>query len=621
MSDLRVFTEPAPFPTSLLTGHPDGAGRNSSLYSAGGLEEKDFDPDILLEPESARRLAPPKTTSSRFMTKFIGWPAVVILAQVALQVIAWGFFVVVKARGPIPLPLNTAIWVKSNGHLVTLLATLAATILSGISSFLFSYAIRRSMALYLYRPMSLATLGASMANSSFLRACTVNDSGVLTINTPLYSADTQSGFAAAKGFIGQPSAFAGLGQVFNVSTAGLLPTFLHSVDASAWFGGKASIPTTTHNASRFHGNGFSSNYTMIQQGFTANVSCRSANLTSTTTPSLVYQGDQVKDWKYDDANKLIGQVTFSWIRSSCFAPPQHSSDWAEADWAYAVTVNFASSLMMIPCKTPAGYDLIVFGTGNYGWINKTVCSMSPKITTLHVDYTSEVNATIRANTVAIPDPDGAAGLAVSEMVRNIARLGQGLYSNMMGDHLVTLKGEGRFNTTQMLKVLVFRACVSLNTTFPEGIPLNMSIPTNGTLYTETMGWAYASETTRWVLIPGTLIAFSTVLVVVMALYRHAGEFPHESNQFDPSNPLHLMSAAAAGGLNDAFRGLSGKDLKEGEKLDVVLGSIPGRGPALVRADEYRSIFTDPFSPRSTSAFSPRSTLVFSPRAGSREDGA
>jgi hypothetical protein len=101
--------------------------------------------------------------------------------------------------------------------------------------------------------------------------------------------------------------------------------------------------------------------------------------------------------------------------------------------------------------------------------------------------------------------------------------------------------------------------------------VNISIPTQGVLHTETFGWAYGSQSTRWVLVPGTLIALATILIVALALYRHAGDISREAGQFDPSDPLRLIAAAATGGLNSAFRGLSEKDVKEGEQLDVVLG--------------------------------------------------
>jgi hypothetical protein len=77
---------------------------------------------------------------------------------------------------------------------------------------------------------------------------------------------------------------------------------------------------------------------------------------------------------------------------------------------------------------------------------------------------------------------------------------------------------------------------------------------------------------------------------MVALYRHGGEIPKDTHSFDPSNPLHLIAAAASGGLNT--RGFEEADIKEWEKIDVLLGSVPGRGPALVRADEYQPMFTD-----------------------------
>ncbi|KAJ7610003.1 hypothetical protein DFH06DRAFT_175832 [Mycena polygramma] len=162
--------------------------RFSAASSDAGLT--DFDPDELLErpllrPQRrhARRLSFPRShfkfscrprerpflrprrSARGFGSKLLGWPAIVILGQLSLQFLAWGFFILVNARGQISLPFGLAVWVKNNGHSVTLLVTLVATVLAGLSSFFFSYAIRRSMALYLYRPVSLGTLGASVAIS------------------------------------------------------------------------------------------------------------------------------------------------------------------------------------------------------------------------------------------------------------------------------------------------------------------------------------------------------------------------------------------------------------------------------------------------------------------------
>ncbi|KAJ7166194.1 hypothetical protein C8R46DRAFT_295268 [Mycena filopes] len=667
MFSRRKFADSVPFPTTFLPKYGDTSAATKSLddkeslddkqslYGDGGLREKDFDPDVLLETPPGS--SPPRNRNVGLWSKFFGWPALLILGQSGLQILAWGFFIGVKARGQSPLPSRMAQWVKDNGHLVTLFTTLIATVLAGFSSFLFSHAIRRSMSLYLYRPMSLATLGASVSIATrsvvfhrrgwkwpiisfvFFILTGVQTSGWTTLLTPvtitfstplvgseldlssadlrqmqdrgdldyciysdtsnssLYAIQTESGYAAARGSVGETSAFALMGEVWNVSTGGILPAYLVSVDASAWFTNNSFIPVTTHNVSRPPTTSFSSNYSMIQQGFTANVSCQFRNLTNDTTPAITRSTTRIEDW----------YLRYSEVTSPCPMP-------AELNYTYAYAEpdqnNYA---MLIVCPgVDAGYSVILVGHGKYHWLSTVVCAVSPEIMTMNVDYTTAVvNATIQPNSRVIPDPDGPTGLSAVATHLNMVWLSQGIGNNILGDHLNAIMYQGKRTREQMLKPLeaylrgvaeytgsVFRGCVSSNTTFPDGVPLNMSIPTNGTFHTETLGWAYPAGTARWVLIPGTLIALATIAVVVVAVYRHTGEIPPESNRFDPSNPLHLMAAAAAGGLSNTFRGLNRKDIHEGAKLDVVLGSIPGRGTALVRADEYSPVFEDPFSPRS-----------------------
>lgn len=102
--------------------------------------------------------------------------------------------------------------------------------------------------------------------------------------------------------------------------------------------------------------------------------------------------------------------------------------------------------------------------------------------------------------------------------------------------------------------------------------------------TESRGWAAITGPTVWVLLPGTFVGLATICVVLTAVIRHDGALP--SHPFDPSNPLHLIAVAAAGGLRNAFRGIEEKELGEAQRTKVVLGWVPGQGPALVRTDEY-----------------------------------
>ncbi|KAJ7866159.1 hypothetical protein B0H13DRAFT_2670784 [Mycena leptocephala] len=673
----RKFTPAIPFPLSLL---PVQEKKKDFLHVDIGMTEKDFDPAALLDsPSSALGRKQSATYTPHALSRvrgcasnFLGWPTAVILGQVFIQCLGWGFLIAVKAHGDIPLSFGLAHWVKNNGHLVTLLATLIATMLSGTTSFLFSYAIRRSMSLYLYRPVSLGTLGASVSISMrsvvfhrrswkwptvslvFFFLTGVQTSGWSTLLTPvtivvstplvgsdvdlsspilgqmydplndsvldycvwdetdsksLYTVQTESGYAAARATLGKPSTFTLMNQVFNVSTGGILPAYLSTIDYGAWFTNGSFIPPTTHNVSRLPPRGFSTNYSMVQQGFTADVSCSFRNLTGHTTPSLRYETTHVKDWtKKLGIRRNIGIMTYSEIDTDC---PDSRSKYA-MNWTGAFTMAERHYIMMIACQpdTADNYTVILSSHGDYKWLPTTVCQIAPKITTVQVDYSSGINITVDSSSGWIKDPDGLTGLSAIQNLVSMVYQAQGILNNVVGDHLTTIKAESKWNNDNILKPLeaylqgvveytgsVFRGCLAANASLHRTLE-DISIPTKGTFRTETMGWTYVSGTTHWVLIPGTLIALSTIVIVGVALYRHVGDIPQESNQFDPSDPLHLMAAAAAGGLNNTFNGLSQKDMKEGEKLEVLLGSISGRGPALVRADRYRPVFSDAFSPRS-----------------------
>ncbi|KAJ7076646.1 hypothetical protein B0H15DRAFT_863429 [Mycena belliarum] len=639
----------------------------TSLY--GDSTDKDFDPSVLFHsPPPPPSPTPRQSLRKRgFFPRLVGWPAIAILGQLLLQGMGWTFFVVVKARGQVALPLGAALWVKNNGHSVTLFATLIATILGACSSFLFSYAIRRSMSIYLNRPVSLATLGASVSISMrsvvfhrrswkwplvslfFFILAGIQTSGwstlltpvTLTVSTPLagsemdlsspkllamvnmtqvddcygggtrtglFAGEMESGYAAARARLGQPSTFTLMDEVFNVSTGGILPAYLSPINASAWFTNTSIIPVTTHYVSKKrYTNGFSTNYSMTQQGFTADVSCKFRNLTNATTPSLIVRTDWVNAWHLTNLQKEHQTLHVASLNvSSCFSGPGRGTAHTNSS---TYTGNGKDWMSLLACGPTNNYTVILVANGDkYGWIPMTVCSVIPKITTIHVDYTPEINA--RADTAVSTAPDDlgpTSANAIQDLVA-LVDLAQGLSSHIMGDQLTAVRSdleggiedilspiEGYIQGVMEYSGSVFRGCLTSNASFMAEMPDDMMKPTTGVFRTETLGWMYASSTTRWVLVPGTLLALATIFVVMFALYRHAGDLAGDSDRFDPSDPLHLVAAAAAGGLNNAFKGIGVKDMKEGEKLDVVLGSIPGRGLALVRADQYRPVSDDSFS--------------------------
>ncbi|KAJ7438765.1 hypothetical protein FB451DRAFT_1447757 [Mycena latifolia] len=635
--------------------------RSKSTDASGEqLTEADFDPDSLQEPDTPRK----RLKFPPLQSKLIGWPAIVIIGQLLLQALGWGFFVAVKARGQIPLHFEAAIWVKDNSHLVTLLTTLTSTILAGLS--LFSYAIRRSVVIYLYRPMSLGTLGASVSIAMrsvvfhrrdwkwpaisifFFFMAGIQTSGWTTLLTPvpivistplsgseidlgssiLYNMNQtgilkplwfssinagqpESGWAAAKAYFGYPSVLTLMNQTFNASTGGILPITLEPVNASTWFSGTGmtTIPAGAKMSSYSDLTGLSTNYSMVQQGFTANISCSFQNLTNETNPDLTFTTDVVANWTW--LNVSDNQISYLEIATNCTLPDLGGNR------TTAYLAPNSSYLVLLACAPgDSNYNrhfsaLIIVARGDYDWLPTTICTMVPQVTSVIVDYGTTIN--VRQVTQSVPhDIHGPASGAAIYTLSNMLWSAQAFESNSIGIQWSSLYSQPNWNDDQTLRMLeqyfmgvteysatALRACLSgKNATFPDGVPPTMSIPTNGTFRTETLGWTYVSGTTQSILLPGTFIAFATIVLVLVALHRHAGDIPRDSDPFDPSNPLHLIAAAAAGGLDNTFRGVQKEEMKQREKMSVVLTSIPGRGPALVRAEEYRPIFSDAFSPRS-----------------------
>jgi tripartite-type tricarboxylate transporter receptor subunit TctC len=98
-----------------------------------------------------------------------------------------------------------------------------------------------------------------------------------------------------------------------------------------------------------------------------------------------------------------------------------------------------------------------------------------------------------------------------------------------------------------------------------------------------MGWERLPGATIWSLVPGTLIAAITIMVVLAATALHAGTKNASAEVFNPLDPMQLMVATAAGGLDDVLGSTDDKHLtsESMENVHVVLEHIPGRGVALV----------------------------------------
>ncbi|KAJ7703879.1 hypothetical protein B0H17DRAFT_1228009 [Mycena rosella] len=210
------------------------------------------------------------------------WPGFIICGQLLLQGLGWSLVAVVEHCGYIALPYRMAAEAKVYPHLVILVSIMVSTGLAACSAFLFSFGVRRSIALRLRRPMSLAKLFFAVSISACSLVLnrrkwqwTLIWSTLLTpvdivIETPVRSSEldlasprlrqmassgaldtciyagsylaffdvgrTESGSARAKHHLGYPASFTLMDNTFNISTGG--------VNMTAWLAVFAALVPT-----------------------------------------------------------------------------------------------------------------------------------------------------------------------------------------------------------------------------------------------------------------------------------------------------------------------------------------------------------------------------------------
>ncbi|KAJ7506105.1 hypothetical protein B0H11DRAFT_1974779 [Mycena galericulata] len=583
-----------------------------------------------------------------FVSRLMGWPAIVICGHLIIQVAGWSFFAAVQSRGFIALPPRAAGWVTS--HLVHWICTLMSTILAGLSSFLFSWGASKSISLHIHRDgMSLGALvsilrtlsGSPVLNRRkqkwsaisivLILLLSVQTSGwsalitpiTLVVSTPLtgseidlssplltqmlsdgaldycvwntstlaglISGQTDSGYAAAKGALGITAAITVIDQTFDMRTGGILPLTLTDIDVRPWFQG--ILPKSLHPVSGLP-NGLPQGSETSQQGFTADVTCRSQELTANTTPSAILLNQTVN-------NANAGSMIYSHLVSDCAGATIFNHTMNSTS---AYTIADSNYVLMVACPAGENYTLIFKTSGIYASQQNIVCTFSPQITRMDVHYS---NATANAGTIdTYPTNKGSvtelaggpAGLAAVFTIFNMVLVSQSLYASPIGDQLLGLAEQLGGNETDDMSFhimeeyirgvaeysgTIFRACLSTtNVVWPAGVPANMTLSTEGNFTTNIAGWASASASTFWVLLPGTIIALITILIVLRAIAEHSGD--STGPPFDPSNPMHLLAASASGGLHDLFTG-RGKDTEEAEDVRIILTSTPDQLPALRRA--------------------------------------
>ncbi|KAK7049179.1 hypothetical protein R3P38DRAFT_2872955 [Favolaschia claudopus] len=600
-----------------------------------------------------------KIFSLRFLRRLVGWPGVAILGQLILQTLAWGFFALLQVKGAIAAPYKLVTWAYANPHTLQWITTQVSIILSFFSTLLLSWAIRQSITLHLRGDgMSLVAFISYIRISS--RALILNRrnlklsamavliiilTGVQTAgwsalispqtivkDTPLIGQEldvtssfltrkdptvdscveygmngfmigqTESGYTALKGKLGYPATFMVMDQVFNVTTGGILPLTLQPISTRTYFLGATAMPISIKPKWDLP-RGLAATYSLVQQGFTADVSCRPwQGDTDQSAPPLNLDTGIMTQSSLDDQKfrNSANNITFAFLSSDC---PNMDVEFPLNHSQIYTTTGFPNYISMIAC--PAGDSIeLIFNAGSNGtyyFLDTTICTVKPRITRVRVSYSDTINITSAVYADTNLDITGPATMAATQALFYMAFYSQGVMSNTMGEQLLSsildvdgiyysektilqsletyVRGVTEFSST------IFRACLSSNKTFMESLPSSAKMNiSEGMHYTQTIGWKRtAAGITLLQLLPGAIIAFVTIYAVVVAVASTHHIEDLRGDYFDPSDPMHLVAASAAGGMDHVFKSITEKDLDAAADINVYLGNIPGRGPGLVRS--------------------------------------
>ncbi|KAG8213419.1 hypothetical protein J3R82DRAFT_11921 [Butyriboletus roseoflavus] len=357
-----------------------------------------------------------------------------------------------------------------------------------------------------------------------------------------------SGIAAAEYSYGTPGIYDFNGVKYNVSTGGVLP-------AAPSYGGATNNVSLNNTGLAFAGGlvpthldvsypngqvlqGLGQNYTLLQQGLTANVTCHQTNTTNFSSPFYpipVPLADGITDywlWAWNITGTCgQGQPTQQQYvtKSNSSTAPQDSS-------------GFISSLVCPYPLQQSGpswqhFTVVTNASWKYSFLPLTVCEIDPLVTTSLVTYSGGIINTTVINSQALGSANTNLTRFLAAIVDYQSRTTQGLTTNSIGDALYSIYVSASSNNStnaEDVTILVlteleryWRGVIEFSGTFlrsafsvyPRTIPADAQIAVSGYETIQTMGWYRRSETYGYTIIPITIVALMMYAAVGYTLWH------------------------------------------------------------------------------------------------------
>ncbi|KAG2114185.1 uncharacterized protein F5147DRAFT_770176 [Suillus discolor] len=387
-----------------------------------------------------------------------------------------------------------------------------------------------------------------------------------------------SGVSAAGYTYGLPGTFDFNGAKYDVSTQGIVPT-IEDYSGSDGVPGPSStrlgfsVGNVTVNTGPLQGEhtslhipqGFSRNYSMLQQGLTANYGW------NTNNSYVIYANAAAPN------NSITGLRLWD-IIANCGANTSTTQDYVtRVDASENASLLGSGFLPSVVCPGPTNlnqtytsFTILSQGFYKYRFLDATVCEVIPLLTTVRAKYSNDlISSEVDSSTPFRPEHvellSFVAGVAKFQSINS-----QGLTSSTIGDTLYSIYSsttntsidDNLGNQAQVYKELeeYWRGVVEFSATFlrsgfmvvgsfpDDTIPDYLSSPVNGTMYISTIGWTRRSATYLLAILPLTIITILTFACALYSILQARKENSSHKTIFDASNTLHLIMASAAGSL-------------------------------------------------------------------------
>ncbi|KAI9568245.1 hypothetical protein HD554DRAFT_786849 [Boletus coccyginus] len=425
-----------------------------------------------------------------------------------------------------------------------------------------------------------------------------------------------SGIAAAEYSYSAPGIFSFNGVRYNISTGGILPAApgyggitepaSDSGTGLAFAGGLVPTHLDVNFPNGYARQGLYNEFTLQQQGLTANVTChrtnRSAgemNLNSSFLPISVPLANGTTDywlWAWNitgDCGEAQGRPSQQQYvtKSNSSTVPQASMN------------GFISSLVCPYPLRQTGFSWEHFtvttsASWKYDFIPLTVCAIDPLVTTSLVSYShGTINTTVLGSR-SLGSNNSNLTQFLAAVIHRQSRTTQGLTTNSIGDALYSIYVSASNNSTNpddvtnlLLKELeqYWRGVIEFSGTFlrsafsvyPLTVPTEARIRLTGYETITTMGWYRQEEIWAYTIIPITAVALTMYAAVAYTLWHiFTGRSAEPFTMFDPSNPIHVIMVSSArdpddskGNLDDWLRGFEDGGMDNNEELRVQLTNL------------------------------------------------